>query len=347
MCRCFPVFHIPAFPPHSWLICAVPEETEHFFPHLSNNFKILGIHPRTGSPNPCCQLYWECAGNGEGFSLLLQSPGTHPNPRFWEVLSRFSWKIWNVSGGTCGCEFQGVEETIPNQLECGRDVRKSLFTPRPGDPGANPCIHEGCEERDLEHKTVGKGWKMGNCVLSQISQVCQLCQQSPRLFSNHAAQLHTLLVSFWGETWEFCIPHRIPEEEIPWELQICILHCWAHPCLKTLWKQNSRMAWVGRGTSHYSRSLQQLLERKSHFSAEEIPWIWLFLGIFAIKVLSGSSSFMKGGGIWEESAGKREIQGFQLCPLEIVFCGSCGRGRIFAGNTELSIILRKLFFKLN
>lgn len=29
----------------------------------------------------------------------------------------------------------------------------------------------------------------------QISQVCQLCQQSPRLFSNHAAQLHTLLVS--------------------------------------------------------------------------------------------------------------------------------------------------------
>ncbi len=31
------------------------------------------------------------------------------------------------------------------------------------------------------------------CV--QISQVCQLCQQSPRLFTNHAAQLHTLLVS--------------------------------------------------------------------------------------------------------------------------------------------------------
>lgn len=29
----------------------------------------------------------------------------------------------------------------------------------------------------------------------QISQVCQLCQQSPRLFTNHAAQLHTLLVS--------------------------------------------------------------------------------------------------------------------------------------------------------
>ncbi|EDL90640.1 similar to KIAA0892 protein (predicted), isoform CRA_b [Rattus norvegicus] len=28
---------------------------------------------------------------------------------------------------------------------------------------------------------------------TQISQVCQLCQQSPRLFSNHAAQLHTLL----------------------------------------------------------------------------------------------------------------------------------------------------------
>uniref|UniRef100_A0A8C5E274 MAU2 chromatid cohesion factor homolog n=1 Tax=Gouania willdenowi TaxID=441366 RepID=A0A8C5E274_GOUWI len=27
----------------------------------------------------------------------------------------------------------------------------------------------------------------------QISQVCQLCQQSPRLFTNHAAQLHTLL----------------------------------------------------------------------------------------------------------------------------------------------------------
>ena len=34
-----------------------------------------------------------------------------------------------------------------------------------------------------------------HAVSLQISQVCQLCQQSPRLFSNHAAQLHTLLVS--------------------------------------------------------------------------------------------------------------------------------------------------------
>uniref|UniRef100_A0A3P9KQB0 MAU2 chromatid cohesion factor homolog n=1 Tax=Oryzias latipes TaxID=8090 RepID=A0A3P9KQB0_ORYLA len=32
-------------------------------------------------------------------------------------------------------------------------------------------------------------------ALQEISQVCQLCQQSPRLFTNHAAQLHTLLVS--------------------------------------------------------------------------------------------------------------------------------------------------------
>lgn len=32
-------------------------------------------------------------------------------------------------------------------------------------------------------------------LCTQISQVCQLCQQSPRLFTNHAAQLHTLLVS--------------------------------------------------------------------------------------------------------------------------------------------------------
>lgn len=32
----------------------------------------------------------------------------------------------------------------------------------------------------------------------QISQVCQLCQQSPRLFTNHAAQLHTLLVSIFS-----------------------------------------------------------------------------------------------------------------------------------------------------
>uniref|UniRef100_A0A8C9U475 MAU2 chromatid cohesion factor homolog n=1 Tax=Scleropages formosus TaxID=113540 RepID=A0A8C9U475_SCLFO len=30
-------------------------------------------------------------------------------------------------------------------------------------------------------------------ALQEISQVCQLCQQSPRLFSSHAAQLHTLL----------------------------------------------------------------------------------------------------------------------------------------------------------
>lgn len=36
-------------------------------------------------------------------------------------------------------------------------------------------------------------WLFVFCI--QISQVCQLCQQSPRLFTNHAAQLHTLLVS--------------------------------------------------------------------------------------------------------------------------------------------------------
>ncbi|KAM7379217.1 hypothetical protein PAMP_004782 [Pampus punctatissimus] len=30
-------------------------------------------------------------------------------------------------------------------------------------------------------------------ALQEISQLCQLCQQSPRLFTNHAAQLHTLL----------------------------------------------------------------------------------------------------------------------------------------------------------
>uniref|UniRef100_A0A3P8WEH0 MAU2 chromatid cohesion factor homolog n=1 Tax=Cynoglossus semilaevis TaxID=244447 RepID=A0A3P8WEH0_CYNSE len=30
-------------------------------------------------------------------------------------------------------------------------------------------------------------------ALQEISQICQLCQQSPRLFTNHAAQLHTLL----------------------------------------------------------------------------------------------------------------------------------------------------------
>lgn len=28
--RCFPVFNIPAFPPLSWLVSVVPEETELF-----------------------------------------------------------------------------------------------------------------------------------------------------------------------------------------------------------------------------------------------------------------------------------------------------------------------------
>lgn len=41
----------------------------------------------------------------------------------------------------------------------------------------------------------------------QISQVCQLCQQSPRLFTNHAAQLHTLLVSI-GQHFNVCM--RVP-----------------------------------------------------------------------------------------------------------------------------------------
>lgn len=38
-------------------------------------------------------------------------------------------------------------------------------------------------------------WTQISVLSTQISQVCQLCQQSPRLFTNHAAQLHTLLVS--------------------------------------------------------------------------------------------------------------------------------------------------------
>ncbi|KAL7992954.1 hypothetical protein Chor_017210 [Crotalus horridus] len=38
-----------------------------------------------------------------------------------------------------------------------------------------------------------------------ISQVCQLCQQSPRLFSNHAAQLHALLLTTHQELWAFIV----------------------------------------------------------------------------------------------------------------------------------------------
>lgn len=46
--------------------------------------------------------------------------------------------------------------------------------------------------------SVTLGMTLGMLFFRQISQVCQLCQQSPRLFSNHAAQLHTLLVSTWA-----------------------------------------------------------------------------------------------------------------------------------------------------
>uniref|UniRef100_A0A7N6AW90 MAU2 chromatid cohesion factor homolog n=1 Tax=Anabas testudineus TaxID=64144 RepID=A0A7N6AW90_ANATE len=46
-------------------------------------------------------------------------------------------------------------------------------------------------------------------ALQEISQVCQLCQQSPRLFTNHAAQLHTLLVCLQmtthQELWTFIV----------------------------------------------------------------------------------------------------------------------------------------------
>ncbi|KAM9322338.1 MAU2 chromatid cohesion factor homolog isoform 2-T2 [Pholidichthys leucotaenia] len=42
-------------------------------------------------------------------------------------------------------------------------------------------------------------------ALQEISQVCQLCQQSPRLFTNHAAQLHTLLMTTHQELWTFIV----------------------------------------------------------------------------------------------------------------------------------------------
>lgn len=51
----------------------------------------------------------------------------------------------------------------------------------------------------LEHRVPGyEPCDVRHALSPQISQVCQLCQQSPRLFSNHAAQLHTLLVSVQG-----------------------------------------------------------------------------------------------------------------------------------------------------
>lgn len=63
-----------------------------FFPHFSNNFKILGIHPGPGSSNPCCQLCWEWGG--------IQPPEAHPNPRFWEVLSHFPWRSCSTQEGS-------------------------------------------------------------------------------------------------------------------------------------------------------------------------------------------------------------------------------------------------------
>lgn len=55
----------------------------------------------------------------------------------------------------------------------------------------------GCTRSTLQHVAPDDCVLCNTCVRVcwQISQVCQLCQQSPRLFSNHAAQLHTLLVS--------------------------------------------------------------------------------------------------------------------------------------------------------
>lgn len=186
---------------------------------------------------------------------------------------------------------RGVEETLPNQLECGRDVRKSLLhtqpplLSRPGDPGAHPCIPEGCKERDLEQETEREVSKMELCLLPQISQVCQLCQQSPRLFSNHAAQLHTLLVSFFfflgGETWEFCVPPGIPEGRFPGNYRSAPCAAGgADPHLETLWKRNSSMPWAGRGTSHHPKLLQQFLERKIPLFCGENSRDLAFAGYF-------------------------------------------------------------------
>lgn len=106
------------------------------------------------------------------------------------------------------------------------------------------CIHGfvvynmwQCEEDAVQqHGTKSEHWLS---VLSiQISQVCQLCQQSPRLFTNHAAQLHTLLVSIFNI---ICVCLRVifanqdmeGEEEHTLELRRCWLGCKKREKLQT------------------------------------------------------------------------------------------------------------------
>ncbi|XP_023802417.1 MAU2 chromatid cohesion factor homolog, partial [Cyanistes caeruleus] len=107
--------------------------------------------------------------------------------------------------------------------------------------------------------------KIGNFVLSQISQVCQLCQQSPRLFSNHAAQLHTLLGLY-------CISVNCMDNA---EAQFTTaLRLTTHQELWAFIVTNLASVYIREGNRHQEVSWGL---PKSCFSVEKIPGIWLFL----------------------------------------------------------------------
>ncbi|CAJ1072080.1 MAU2 chromatid cohesion factor homolog isoform X3 [Xyrichtys novacula] len=87
-------------------------------------------------------------------------------------------------------------------------------------------------------------------ALQEISQFCQLCQQSPRLFTNHAAQLHTLLGLY-------CISVNcmdIAEAQFTAALQLT-----THQELWTFIVTNLASVYIREGNRH--QELYSLLER--------------------------------------------------------------------------------------
>lgn len=166
---------------------------------------------------------------------------------------------------------------------------------------------------------------------------------SQALFQPRCPAAHAPGEFFWDKTWEF---QRGDSLGIPG------FAASTHPWLKTFFRKRipGWFGWVDRSTSHLSQVVPAnpaFLERKIfQFSMEKIPGIWLFLGIFVTKALSGNSSFMKGVETWEESTGKKKSRDFNCAQWRWFFCGNWGRGRVFIRKTSFSMILRKIF-KLN
>lgn len=198
--------------------------------------------------------------------------------------------------------------------------------------GANPCIHEGCKEQDLEHKKSVKMSKIGNLFFfsPDFPGLPAVPAVSQALFQPRCPAAHAPGEFFWDKTWEF---QRGDSLEIPG------FAASTHPWLKTFFSKRipGWFGWVDRSTSHLSQVVPAnpaFLERKISIFHGGNSWNLAFPGYFCHQGLVWQQLLHEGSGNLGGINWKKEIQEFQLCPVEMDFLWELWKGKSFYKENE-------------